>query len=50
LPHLYGEVVDRRLKPLGEVVEIFGNISSPYAVVHCYNDVSVQAGEKVFAK
>jgi len=50
LPRLYGEVVDRRLKPLGEVVEIFGNISSPYAVVHCYNDVSVQAGEKIFAK
>jgi len=50
LPRLYGEVVDRRLKPLGEVVEIFGNTSLPYAVVHCYNDVSVQAGEKIFAK
>ncbi|MDN7012130.1 RNA-binding protein [Methanoculleus sp. FWC-SCC3] len=50
LPRLYSEAVDRRLKPVGKVVDIFGNISSPYAVVLCYNGCSVQVGEKIFAR
>jgi len=50
LPRLYGEAVDRRLKPVGKVVDIFGNISSPYAVILRYDGCSVQVGEKIFAK
>ncbi|MBO4355084.1 MAG: RNA-binding protein [Methanomicrobium sp.] len=35
LPPLYADVVDADEKPVGRLVEIFGNISSPCASVYC---------------
>jgi RNA-binding protein len=50
LPRLYSEVTDRRLKPVGKLVDVFGNISAPYAAVLCYDVCANTAGEKLFAK
>ncbi|MDN7026153.1 RNA-binding protein [Methanoculleus sp. FWC-SCC1] len=50
LPRLHSRVVDRRMKPVGKVVDVFGNISAPYAAVLCYDDCSTHVGEKIFAK
>jgi RNA-binding protein len=51
LPKLYSTVVDKRWKPVGTLVEIFGNISKPYAAVICtIPDSTVLVGEKVFIK
>jgi RNA-binding protein len=35
LPRLYSLVLDKRWKPVGKLVDIFGNIASPYAAVLC---------------
>ncbi|KUG14572.1 hypothetical protein ASZ90_015796 [hydrocarbon metagenome] len=48
LPKLYADVVDRRLKPVGKVVEVFGNVSAPYAAILCRKDCRMAAGEKLF--
>jgi len=50
LPKLYSEVVDRRMKPVGRVVDIFGNVSQPKAAVLCKGPCAVQAGEKLFIR
>jgi RNA-binding protein len=50
LPRLYGDVLDRRLKPVGKVVDIFGNVSSPYAAVSCRGGCSGRLGEKLYTK
>jgi RNA-binding protein len=50
LPRLYSEVTDRRLKPVGKLVDVFGNISAPYAAVLCYDVCASTIGEKLFAK
>jgi RNA-binding protein len=50
LPRLYSEVVDRRLRAVGEVVDIFGNIEKPYAAVVCHHGCGMEVGEKVFGK
>ena len=50
LPRLYSEVVDRRLRAVGKVVDIFGNIERPYAAVLCHQGCRMEAGEKVFGK
>ena len=50
LPHLYAKVVDHRWKPIGKLVEIFGNISNPYAAVLCTSDSDHIVGEKLFIK
>ena len=50
LPRLYADVVDRKMKPVGRVMDIFGNIKTPYASVLCRGSCAVQAGEKIFAK
>lgn len=50
LPRLYSEVIDRRMKPIGKVVDIFGNVSSPLAAVLCKGPCAVTAGEKLFIR
>jgi RNA-binding protein len=50
LPRLYSDVVDRRLRAVGKVVEIFGNIERPYAAVLCDRTCGMEVGEKVFGR
>jgi RNA-binding protein len=45
---LYADVVSRRLKPVGKVVEVFGSVAAPYAAIHCRDDCRMAAGEKLF--
>jgi RNA-binding protein len=46
---MYSGVVDRRMKPVGKVVDVFGNVATPYAAVLCRAECSVAAGEKLFS-
>jgi RNA-binding protein len=51
LPGLYSEVTDRRMKPVGKIMDVFGNVKSPYALVLCGGPCSsVLPNEKLFAK
>ncbi|HVN65086.1 MAG TPA: RNA-binding protein [Methanomicrobiales archaeon] len=50
LPRLYSDVVDRRLRAVGKVVDIFGNIERPYAAVLCKGTCGMEVGEKVFGR
>jgi len=50
LPRLYSDVVDRRLRAVGKVVEIFGNVERPYAAVLCSGRCGMEIGEKVFGR
>jgi len=51
LPKLYSDVKDRRFKKIGKIVEIFGNVESPYALVVCPERCpSVKIGEKLYIK
>jgi RNA-binding protein len=47
---MYSDVVDRRLRAVGKIVDIFGNIQKPYAAVLCYRGCGMEVGEKVFGK
>lgn len=50
LPALYSEVHDRRMKPVGKILDLFGNIKNPYAAVLCKGECTVQPNEKLFTK
>ena len=50
LPPLYSEVTDRRMRPVGKILDLFGNVKAPYAAVLCRQKCSVLPGEKLFAK
>jgi RNA-binding protein len=50
LPRLYSEVTDRRLSPLGRIVDIFGKVEHPYAAVASYPGRTPETGVKVFAR
>ncbi len=50
LPKLYAEVVDRRIQPVGRIVDVFGNVAAPYATVVCRQDCRLAPGEKLFAR
>ena len=50
LPRLYSDVVDRRLRAVGKVVDIFGNIEKPYALVLCEGTCRMEIGEKLFGR
>jgi RNA-binding protein len=50
LPPLYSEVNDKRMKPVGKILDLFGNVKSPYAAVLCKQKCPVKPGEKLFAK
>lgn len=48
LPRMYSEIVDRRMKAVGKVVDVFGNVAAPYAAVLCKAECRVAAGERLF--
>ncbi|MGB4235628.1 MAG: Gar1/Naf1 family protein [Methanoregulaceae archaeon] len=48
LPRMYSEIVDRRMRPVGKVVDVFGNVATPYAAVLCRAECRVAAAEKLF--
>jgi len=50
LPPLFCDVVDSRMKPVGRIVDLFGNIAAPYATIICRNDCRVLEGEKLYMK
>jgi RNA-binding protein len=50
LPGLYSEVMDRRTKPVGKIMDVFGNVKSPYALVLSHGQCCVRPGEKVYAR
>jgi len=50
LPRLHVTVTDRRLKPVGKLVEVFGNIKAPYGLVVCKGTCTSIPGEKLFTK
>jgi RNA-binding protein len=50
LPPLYSEVTDRKMKPVGKILDLFGNIKAPYAAVLCTGKCAVQPNEKLFTK
>lgn len=50
LPPLHTEIIDRRHRKAGKLVEIFGNIRSPYALIWCEKPGKRIAGEKLYTK
>ena len=50
LPPLYSEVTDRRMRPVGKILDLFGNVKAPYAAVLCREKCSVRPDEKLFAR
>jgi RNA-binding protein len=50
LPKLYSEVIDRRMRPVGKIMDVFGNVSTPYAAVLCKGACGTKVGEKLFIK
>ena len=50
LPALYSEVSDRRMKPVGKIQDLFGNVKAPYAAVLCREKCTVQPNDKLFTK
>ncbi|MBR1369474.1 RNA-binding protein [Methanocalculus chunghsingensis] len=50
LPPLYCDLVDSRMKPVGQIVDLFGNIASPYATIVCKTDCRLQEGEKLYVR
>ena|GEM_PF-204406 len=50
LPGLYSEVMDRKTKPVGKIMDVFGNVKLPYALVLSHGPCSVKVGEKVYAR
>jgi len=50
LPRLYAETVDRKMRPVGRIVDVFGNIRSPFASIVCRRPCDIQPGDKIFAK
>ena len=50
LPPLYSEVTDKRMKPVGKILDLFGNVKAPYAAVLCREKCSIRPDEKLFVK
>ena len=50
LPALYSEITDRRMKPVGKILDLFGNVKGPYAAVLCKGPCTVKPDEKLFTK
>lgn len=50
LPRLNTSVVDRRLKPVGKLIDIFGNIQAPLAAVLCTDECTATTDEKLYTK
>jgi RNA-binding protein len=50
IPALYSEVSDRRMKPVGKILDVFGSVKAPYASVLCRERCPIQPNEKLFTK
>jgi RNA-binding protein len=50
LPKLYADVIDKRMKPVGRVMDVFGNVSAPCAAILCRTPARALAGEMLFIK
>ncbi len=50
LPALYSEITDRRMQPVGKILDLFGNVKAPYAAVLCRGKCTVQPNDKLFMK
>lgn len=50
LPALYSELIDKRMKPVGKILDLFGNVKAPYAAVLCRGNCTVLPNEKLFTK
>ena len=50
LPGLYSDVTDRKMQPVGTIVDIFGNIKKPYATVICRGQCDVRQNDRLYAK
>ncbi|WFN36011.1 RNA-binding protein [Methanomicrobium antiquum] len=50
LPRLYADVVDSHQKPVGKLVEVFGNIKNPCAAVYCKDTGNCAINEKLYTK
>jgi RNA-binding protein len=50
LPPLYSDVVDRKMQPVGRIVEIFGNVQAPLAAVFCQGQCTVAPDEKLYTR
>ena len=50
LPPLYSEITDRKMQPVGKILDLFGNVKAPYAAVLCKGKCTVQPNEKLFTK
>jgi RNA-binding protein len=50
LPGLYTDVFDRTMKPVGTIVDIFGNVKAPLAAVICRGRCTIRPDEKLYGK
>ena len=48
LPRLHSEVFDQNRKSVGKLVEVFGNIKSPYALVVCKGRCECNVGDNLY--
>lgn len=50
IPGLYSEVVDRKMQPVGKIVDLFGNVQAPFAAVVCHGNCTIRPEEKLYAR
>jgi RNA-binding protein len=50
LPGLYSDLLDRKMQPVGTIVDLFGNVKTPYAAVFCKGQCMIRPDEKLYAK
>jgi RNA-binding protein len=50
LPGLYTDVTDRKMQPVGRIVDIFGNIKKPYATVICRGRCDIRQDDRLYAR
>jgi len=50
LPKMYADVIDKRMKPVGRVVDVFGNVSAPCAAILCRTPAVALGGEMLFIR
>ncbi len=50
LPGLYTDITDRKMQPVGRIVDIFGNIKKPYATVICPGRCDIRQNDRLYAK
>lgn len=48
LPRLHSEVFDQEHRSVGKLVEVFGNIKSPYALVACRGRCECNVGDELY--